>query len=43
MPLTSNGIVCGAVSGEMLFIGGGDGKVKKVNMAGGQWTLTHEA
>ena len=43
MPLTSNGIICGAVSGDMLFIGGGDGKVKKVNMAGGQWTLTHEA
>lgn len=27
----------------MLFIGGGDGKIKKVNLAGGAWTLTHEA
>ena len=43
MPLTSNGIICGAVSEDMLFIGGGDGKIKKVNLAGGQWTLTHEA
>lgn len=43
MPLTSNGIVCGCVHGDMLFVGGGDGKIKKVNLAGGQWTLTHEA
>ena len=27
----------------MLFVGGGDGKIKKVNLAGGAWTLTHEA
>lgn len=43
MPLTSNGIICGAVHGDFLFIGGGDGKVKKVSMTGGSWTLTHEA
>ena len=43
MPLTSNGILCGCTNGEMLFVGGGDGKIKKVNLAGGQWTLTHEA
>ena len=43
MPLTSNGILCGCTDGEMLFVGGGDGKIKKVNLAGGQWTLTHEA
>lgn len=43
MPLTSNGIICGAVHNDMLFVGGGDGKIKKVNLAGGQWTLTHEA
>lgn len=35
MPLTSNGIICGAVLGDHLFIGGGDGKVKKVSMTGG--------
>ena len=43
MPLTSNGIICGCVDNDMLFVGGGDGKIKKVNLAGGQWTLTHEA
>ena len=43
MPLTSNGIICGCVHDEMLFVGGGDGKIKKVNLAGGAWTLTHEA
>ena len=43
MPLTSNGIICGAVDPDFLYVGGGDGKVKKVALAGGQWTLTHEA
>ena len=43
MPLTQNGIICGCGHGESIFIGGGDGKVKKVAMTGGQWTLTHEA
>ena len=43
MPLTSNGIICGAVDSDFLYVGGGDGKVKKVALAGGQWTLTHEA
>lgn len=43
MPLTSNGIICGLVSDESLYIGGGDGKIKKVSLAGGSWTLTHEA
>ena len=35
MPLTSNGIICGAVMNDCLFVGGGDGKIKKVNLAGG--------
>ena len=35
MPLTANGIICGAVCNDMLFVGGGDGKIKKVNLAGG--------
>ena len=43
MPLTSNGIMCGAVDKDFLYVGGGDGKVKKVALTGGQWTLTHEA
>ena len=43
MPLTSNGILCGAVDKDFLYVGGGDGKIKKVALAGGSWTLTHEA
>ena len=43
MPLTSNGILCGALDGDFLYVGGGDGKVKKVALVNGQWTLTHEA
>lgn len=43
MPLTSNGILCGALDNDHLFVGGGDGKVKKVVLINGQWTLTHEA
>ena len=43
MPLTSNGILCGCVNENMLFIGSGDSKIRKVNLEGGQWTLTHEA
>ena len=43
MPLTSNGIVCGIVHDDFLYVGGGDGKVKKISLAGGAWTLTHEA
>ena len=26
-----------------MYVGGGDGKLKKVNLATGQWTLSHEA
>jgi hypothetical protein len=43
MPLTSNGLLCGALDKDFLFVGGGDGKVKKVVLINGQWTLTHEA
>ena len=43
MPLTSNGIICGTVQEDNLYVGGGDGKIKKVSLAGGSWTLTHEA
>lgn len=31
MPLTSNGIICAAIDGDTLFVGGGEGKIKKVN------------
>jgi len=43
MPLTSNGIICGIVDSDSLYVGGGDGKIKKVSLVGGSWTLTHEA
>lgn len=26
-----------------IYVGGGDGKVKKLNIGGGKWSLTHEA
>lgn len=28
---------------DFLFVGGGDGKVKKLSIGGGKWNLTHEA
>jgi WD40 repeat protein len=43
MPVTSNGLLCGAVDGDNLYVGGGDGKLKKLSMLNGQWQLTHEA
>jgi hypothetical protein len=35
MPLTSNGILCGSLDGDFLYVGGGDGKVKKVALIKG--------
>ena len=32
-----------ALTDEFIFVGGGDGKVKKMSIAGGKWNLTHEA
>ena len=43
MPISSNGILCGALSGDFLFVGAGDCKIKKINLANGGWVLTHEA
>ena len=43
MPIASNGAICGALDGDTIYVGGGDGKVKKVVLTAGQWTLTHEA
>ena len=31
------GLLCGAVEGENLYVGGGDGKLKKLSMKNGQW------
>lgn len=35
IPLTSNGIMCGTVDGDFLYVGGGDGKIKKVVLVKG--------
>jgi hypothetical protein len=43
MPISSNGLLSIAIIDEFLFVGGGDGKVKKINIAGGKWSMTHEA
>lgn len=43
MPISSNGLMAMALMDEYIFIGGGDGKLKKLNITGGKWTLTHEA
>jgi len=43
MPISSNGLMCIALMDDFVFVGGGDGKVKKLNVAGGKWALTHDA
>jgi WD40 repeat protein len=43
MPISSNGLMSLAIIDDFIFVGGGDGKVKKLNIAGGKWSLTHEA
>lgn len=43
MPISSNGLMAIATVDEFVFVGGGDGKVKKLNIGGGKWALTHEA
>ena len=43
MPISSNGLLSISLIDDNIFVGGGDGKVKKLNIAGGKWSLTHEA
>lgn len=43
MPLSSNGLLSITLMDDKIFIGGGDGKVKKLSTEGGRWNLTHEA
>jgi WD40 repeat protein len=43
MPLSSNGLLSLAMLDNYIFVGGGDGKVKKVSIEGGKWNMTHEA
>ena len=43
MPISSNGLLSITVCDDYIYVGGGDGKVKKLSIAGGKWSLTHEA
>lgn len=43
MPISSNGLLSISLVDNFIFVGGGDGKVKKLNIADGKWSLTHEA
>lgn len=43
MPISSNGLLSMAIVDDFAFVGGGDGKVKKLNIEAGRWSLTHEA
>lgn len=43
MPISSNGLMAIAMIDDNIYVGGGDGKVKKLNIGGGKWSLTHEA
>lgn len=43
MPLSSNGLLSIALMDDKIFVGGGDGKIRKISTAGGKWNLTHEA
>ncbi len=43
MPISSNGLLCMAIQEDIVFVGSGDGKVKKLNIAEGKWNMTHEA
>ena len=43
MPISSNGLQAIAILDDSIFVGGGDGKVKKLFIGDGKWSLTHEA
>jgi cilia- and flagella-associated protein 52 len=43
MPLSSNGLMALEMIDDYIFVGGGDGKVKKLSIGGGKWVMTHEA
>ena len=43
MPLSSNGLLSIALMDDKIFVGGGDGKLRKISTIGGKWNLTHEA
>jgi len=43
MPISSNGLLSMVFQGDHIFIGSGDGKLKKLQVADGRWNMTHEA
>ena len=43
MPISSNGLLSVTIMGDFIYIGSGDGKLKKLSIADGKWNLTHEA
>ena len=43
MPLSSNGLLSISLMDDKVYVGGGDGKIRKISTAGGKWNLTHEA
>jgi len=43
MPISSNGLLSFAAMGDYIYVGSGDGKVKKLCIAEGRWNMTHEA
>ena len=43
MPISSNGLLSMACMGDYIFVGSGDGKLKKLCIADGRWNMTHEA
>lgn len=42
IPISSHGLLCFEIIERTLYTGGGDGKVKKVNMLEGSWTMEKE-
>jgi cilia- and flagella-associated protein 52 len=43
MPISSNGLMSMALLGDYIYVGSGDGKLKKLGIADGRWNMTHEA
>jgi WD40 repeat protein len=43
MPISNNGLLSIVCAKDYIFVGSGDGKVKKICVSEGKWNLTHEA
>ncbi len=42
IPISSHGLLCFVLVDGMLYTGGGDGKLKKINITAGSWALEKE-